>query len=283
MAPGSASQRAVLGRVRALLPSMKPGEAKVAEVFLARAADVVYWSVSDVAEAAGVSTATVVRCAQVLGFRGFHDLKLALNRELGSADVEGSAAGDRDDLLARVMALGARTVADAVELIEPADFAAAVRIMHRAEGVLVAGVGTSAPLAQDASYRFSTIGVRATAPSDPHVQHVTASALTPRDVCLVISHTGSTRETLTVAEAAAHSGAQIVAVTSFLRSPLTQLATVSLVAGTREMFFGLEAMASRLAHMAVLDALIVATAEAEPARARAAFDRYSDAISEHRL
>lgn len=285
--PQAVASRPVLGRIRAQMPSLKPGEAKVAAVLLERPADVVYRSVTEVAEAAGVSTATVVRCAQVLEFRGFHDLKLALNRELGEVDrpraQEGDGDNDRGSLLARVTALGAQTVSQAAVLIDPSAFERAAELLDEADHILVSGVGTSAPLAHDAGYRLSTIGLRSVAPADAHVQHVAAAALTERDVCLVISHTGSTRETLTVADAAVRAGASTIAVTSFLRSPLTEVATVALVAGTREVFFGLEAMASRLAHMAVLDALMVAVAGRSPERAEAALDRYTAAVSEHRL
>lgn len=276
----------MLARIRAQMPSLRPGEAKVAAVVLEQPSEVVYRSVSEVAEIAGVSTATVVRCAQMLEFRGFHDLKLALSRELGEADgptAEPVAGGANGSALVRVTGLGAQTVRQAGELIDEVIFERAAELLDGAGRVLVVGIGTSAPLAQDAAYRLTTIGLRAGGPGDAHLQHVEARTLAKGDVCLLISHTGSTRETLTVADAAVQAGADCVAVTSFLRSPLTEVATVSLVAGTREVFSGLEAMASRLAHMALLDALVVAVAELDPERAATGLGRYTDAISEHRL
>ena len=85
------------------------------------------------------------------------------------------------------------------------------------------------------------------------------------------------------ATAAAAAGATVIAVTSYLRSPLTELATIVLAAGSREMSFRLEAMASRIAHLVVLDALMVAVAEASPERTEKALNRYADVLAEHRL
>ena len=280
--------QAVLANVRAQLPSLQASDARVAQAILDEPDAVVYRSVSEVAEAAETSTATVVRCAQKLGFRGFHDLKLALARERATfAEAARAQAGDAVDPrlvpLAQVVEAGAQTLRDALALVDPEAFGAVAEVLASAEHVLVAGVGTSAPLAADAAYRLATIGVPADAFADVHVQHFHARRLGPDDLCVAISHTGSTRETLEVVGAARAGGAATAAITSFARSPLTELVDHTILAGTREVSFQLEAMASRLAHLALLDALLVATAEHHPERAEAALGSYSDMLGEHRL
>lgn len=282
------THQAVLAQVRTLLPSLQASDARVARVILEEPDAVVYRSVSEVAEAAGSSTATVVRCAQKLGFRGFHDLKLALARERATfAEAARTQAGQTVDprlaSLAQVVDAGAQTLRDALALVDPEAFAAVAEVLANAERVLIAGIGTSAPLAADAAYRLSTIGVVADAYPDGHVQHFHARRLGPDDLCVAISHTGSTRETLEVVSAAQACGATTAAITSFARSPLTELVDHVVLAGTREVSFQLEAMASRLAHLALLDALLVATAEHHPERAEAALGAYSDMLGEHRL
>lgn len=277
--------RWVRPRVEAAMTSLQPGEAKVARVLLDAPDAVIYQSASELAESAGTSTATVVRFAQKLGFKGFHELKLKLAQDLAVFEhqqVE-SAGGTPGSVLARVASAGAQSVADAAALVSPEAFAAAVEFLDRARRVLFVGVGTSFPLVQDAAYRFRTIGIDTDAPPDVHVQHVAARLLRPEDVCVAVSHTGSTRETLMIVEAAKAAGARTVVITSFLRSPLTELADVALTAGSREVSFRLEAMASRLAHMAVVDALLVAVAEKEERRSRLALDLFADVLGEHRI
>lgn len=277
----------VLARVRALLPSLQPSDARVARAVLDHSDAAIYWSVDEMADAAKTSTATVVRCAKKCGFKGYHDLKLALAQELAVFKADDPDAADDGDprttVVRQVTAAGAQTVRDAGALVDPEAFQTIVDAVATARVILFSGVGTSAPLAQDAAYRFAAIGLQTIAPSDVHVQHVSARQLHADDVCIVISHTGQTRETLTVAEAAKAAGAQVVAVTSLARTPLTKLADHAIVAGTREVSFRLEAMASRLAHLAMLDALLVAVAATDDERTQASLALYSDALSEHRL
>jgi RpiR family transcriptional regulator, carbohydrate utilization regulator len=280
--------REVQARIRSRLGSLSETDERVARVFLDQPNVVIYRSASEVGEMADTSSATVVRCAQKLGFKGFHDLKLALANELAVFEEERSSeqpsSGDpRLTVLEQITQAGAESVRDAGALVDPDAFAAVVDAIAKVRKVVFFGVGTSAPLCQDAAYRFAAIGVQTEAPADAHVQHVQARLLTADDLAIVVSHTGSTRETLTAARAAGEAGATVVAITSFATSPLTELADHVIVAGTRDLALGLEAMASRLAHLALLDALLVAAAGRDEARSDAALTKYMDVLGEHRL
>lgn len=274
-------------RVRALVPSMIPSHARVAEVLLADPAAVVHMTVSDLAEAAGTSSSTVVRYCQELGFRGFYDLKIAMAKEAvpsaAQVHMDATAEDSPQEVLRKVLAASAEALRDAVSTVDPVAFERALAALVRAGRVLVVGVGTSFPLAQDAAYRLVMIGVRAEAYPDPQMAHVTASSLTGADLCVAVSHTGLSRETLACVESAKSAGASTVAVTSFARSPLAELVDVALVAGSRETTFRLEAMASRLAHIGVLDALFVAAAFATSDRANRSLSATADVLSSHHL
>jgi RpiR family carbohydrate utilization transcriptional regulator len=275
----------VAAHIRSLRPSLQPSDARVADAVLKDPEVVVYWSVSELAEHAGTSTATVVRCAQKLGFKGFHDLKLALARELGGSEqAVGRPGGDpRLRGLAQVAEAGSKTVREVTALVDPDAYEGAVEALATTKRVLVCGVGTSAPLAQDAAYRLACVGVPADAPADVHVQHVNAGLLDADSLLVAISHTGSTRETLDAVAAAKRAGARTIVITSFARSPITKDADYVIVAGTREVSLQLEAMASRLAHLAIIDGLLVAVSERLGERAQRALQIYSEVLSVHRL
>jgi len=274
--------------IRARQSGLNPAEAKAAAIMLGLADELIYISASDVAARAGAALSTVVRTCQKLGFKGFQDLKIALARERRVA----SPAEFQEDVrptdtpavvLAKVAAATREAVDFGVAHIDPAAFERAVSVLAAAPRVLCLGVGTSGSLAQDAAYRFMWIGLAAEAPADVHVQHVRASLLEPNDVALVVSHTGSTRETVSAAQAAARRGATVVAVTSFARSPLTDAADIVLVAASRETAYRVEALASRIAHLTVIDALWVAIALARGEQAVAFARTVADVISEHRF
>jgi RpiR family transcriptional regulator, carbohydrate utilization regulator len=109
----------------------------------------------------------------------------------------------------------------------------------------------------DASYRFRRIGLPSALVLDPHMQAVSASRLAPGTVALVISHTGRTPETLDAARLAEAAGAKVIALTSSADTPLTALSAVVLLTAPSESSLGAEAMTSRLAHLALIDALCV--------------------------
>jgi DNA-binding MurR/RpiR family transcriptional regulator len=280
--------REVRARIQAHLGTFSGADERVARVFVEQPNVVIYSSAGEVGEMAGASSATVVRCAQKMGFKGFHDLKLALANELAvfeqaREEVPAEAGDPRLAVLAQITRAGAESVRDAGALVDADAFEATVEAIATARRVVFFGVGTSAPLCQDAAYRFAAIGVLAEAPADAHVQHVVARLMSPEDVCVLVSHTGSTRETLAAGEAAREAGAKTIAITSFAASPLTEEADHVIVAGTRELALRLEAMASRLAHLALLDALLVAVAGRDETRSQAALQLYTDVLGSHRL
>jgi DNA-binding MurR/RpiR family transcriptional regulator len=280
--PGSVS-----ATVKGQLDRLTPSERRIAEVMIDTGPDLIYHSVSDIALRAECSLSSVVRCCQSLGFKGFQEFKIALSRD-GRRPVRDvqhglTAADGPMAVLTRVAEAAAEAASSGPELIDAEQFGAAVELLHRARQVLFLGVGTSAPLAQDAAYRLVTIGIQAEAPADVHMQHVKASLLAPGDVAVAVSHTGATRETVSAAKAAKEAGAEVVAVTSFARSPLVDAADLVLVAGALETAYRVEAMASRVGHMVVLDALFVAIALTDQQRADRTLVVTEDVLSSHRF
>lgn len=220
-----------------------------------------------------------------MGYRGYHQLQMALAREVPSEHLQHGDIDPEDPVeivLAKVFAAGARTLTDGVRTVEQHGFRTAVEAISNARRVVFIGVGTSAPLAQDAAYRLRTIGITADAPADVHVQHVATRLLGPEDVCVAISHTGATRETVMALRAARQVGATTIVVTSFSRSPITHLADNVLVTGGPELSFQREAMASRLAHICLLDALYVSVAMLTEARSKSALEATAEVIARHR-
>ncbi|GAA4664133.1 MurR/RpiR family transcriptional regulator [Frondihabitans cladoniiphilus] len=273
-------------RIRAALPSFSPAERRVAEAVLHDPMAVIHLSVSELAAIADSSPATVVRLCVSVGLRGYQDLKITLASESIPSDrrVLGDITADDSvvDIAHKVMDGTARAVSQASRTIDGAALESIVDALLTARRVVFGAVGTSAPLALDTAYRLATIGVDATFAPDVHTQHVTARMMRPGDVFFAISHTGSTFETLATARAAKAAGATTVALTSFSRSPLTEISDRSIVAGSAETSYRVEAMASRIVHLSVLDALFVSLSRrSESSDAHLALTE--DVLIEHRL
>ncbi|WP_028936371.1 MurR/RpiR family transcriptional regulator [Pseudonocardia spinosispora] len=280
--PGS-----VVAHIRAGMPALTARGRRIAQAILDNPLDVIHLTVTDLATATDTSVATVVRFCQDIGLRGFADLKIRLAAETIPPERGLHEDVTADDppptILGKVLTSTATAVTAAAATVDPVAFSRAVTLVRDAGQLLCLGVGTSAPLAQDAGYRFRSAGLPAEAPADAHVQHVTARLLRPGAVCLCFSHTGQTRETLGSVGAAREAGATTIAITSFFNSPLTELVDVALVAGSRETDYRMEAITSRIAHIAVLDALYVAVYLADLDRAKAAQQLAADALTDHRI
>ncbi|GAA1538760.1 MurR/RpiR family transcriptional regulator [Nocardioides humi] len=287
-AASAAAEATAVERIRGVLATLRRSDARVATVLLERGERVGVLSVSDVAELAGTSESTVVRACQRMGFRGYHDAKRQL---VATAAAPGSPddfdqvvpADESGDVLEKVVSSSAGVLRGSLSTLDRAAFAATSRALRQARRILLIGVGPSSPIAQDAAYRLRLLGLTVDAPVDSLTQHLSAGLLSAGDVALVISHTGATRETLASAQTAADRGADVVAITSFARSPLTQLATHALVTGGEGTGVRVEAMASRLAHLAIVDALFVdLSVHADPATL-AHIERGHDIATEHQL
>jgi RpiR family carbohydrate utilization transcriptional regulator len=250
----------VIATIQSLLPSLQPTEQAVASVLLARSAEIVELSSQQVAELAGASRATVVRTCQSLGFSGYQQLRVLLARDAGYSQVEpqnapDGAAGIIDETFRRVAA----SVTTMVALLDGDAVERAVDTLASARRVVVVGNGLSAPLALDAAARFTSIGRAAEAPLDAIGQQITARLLEPADALLVISGSGSNASTLRVADAAAAAGAAVIAVTAFARSPLTQIASISLVVTMPDLTFREEiTLASRLPQAILVEGIVAA-------------------------
>jgi len=270
----------VLERIRAKGSVLSSAAERVAATVRDDPAAVVGMTVADLAARSGTSVGTVIRFCQDIGFKGFQDLKLQLAGDISAqrphpeADV-GMPAG--------VLLETAEALRQAAPAIDAATFDRVVGLLDRANRVMVAGVGTSGPVAADAAYRLQLAGVCTAFTPDAHAQHVAAALLRPGDVCLTVSHTGQTQETLMTTAAARDAGARTVGLCSFARAPLAQHCDEVLVAGSAETSYRLEALTSRFVHLAVVDALYVALSEASPRRAEAAQSTVLAAVARHRL
>ena len=278
---------APLARLRAMAPSLPPSDRRAAEVIAEWGEEVLAHSITEVAQAANVAESTVIRACKRLGFAGFQDLKLAIARDrrpqLELVADEITAQDSVSDVVAKLFAASAAVLSEAATSVNAQALAAVIDAVVAADRVLFTGMGPSSPMTQDAAYRFRCLGIKVDAPVDSLTQHLAARLLAPGDVCVVISHTGATRETLPMVEAARKAGAVTAAVTSYARSPLTSAVDHALVAGGRQLGFRVEAMASRLAHLCVLDALYVGVAMRTEPQVLDTLTLHHEIATEHQL
>jgi DNA-binding MurR/RpiR family transcriptional regulator len=254
----------MLDRLRAVRGALSPTSGRIADVILKHAAEVVHMSVTEVAERAKASEGSVVGLCQQLGARGFQQLKIALARDLVQPVQFIHEDLDRDDdtatVIDKIFRSGQQALQDTRKVIDTQAMARAVRAILKAERVEVYGIGSAAPIAEDANYRLLRIGIDSKVIVDSHLQVISATLAGPRVAVLTVSHSGSTHETVAATRIAKEAGATTICITNYGKSPLQAHADVVLHTMARETKFRTEAMTSRIAQLAIVDALIACLA-----------------------
>lgn len=239
----------------------------MAEVLLAAPDGVIHESVGRLAMSADTSPATIVRLSRRLGYEGFAALKIAMAQEAGGTNQFGlPAAGSEQggSLYCQIMASDAQSIRSGAQALDPEEFTRTYTAIATAREVLFAGVGASAALAGLAAFRFVALGVRASSSPDALNQHLRAGTLAAGDVCVAISHTGESRDTIEAVATAGRAGAHTVGITSFAGSPLTEAVDSCLICADEEDTTRRELFANPVAIISVLGALHAAVAMSLP-------------------
>jgi len=256
-------QSALLSRISAGRDTLRKSERAVADFVLTQPNDVLQLSIAELADGAGVSQPTVARFASALGFSGFREFKLRLAQSLASgmpfvhqdvgpddtADTVGPKVFDRT--------IGA--LLDVRNHLDTARLGQAIRLIAKARRLDFYGVGNSGIVALDGQHKFFRYGLPTAAHVDTHTMLMAATVLGRGDVAVAVSATGRTTDMLAAAEIARDAGASLIAITAGA-SPLARLASVTLAVDVPEDPDVYTPMLSRIAHLAVVDALAVGVA-----------------------
>src|SRR5919107_4889150 len=281
----------VLVRVRTLLPEFTGALQRVAEQVLTDPAAASRATIVELAERSGTSPATVTRFCRALGFDGYADLRLGIAAETGRARSAGWTVdigreiqpGDPlSRVLGQIMAADTQAMHDTAALLDLAEVERAADAIAHASRVDIYGASGSALVGGEMQFSLHRIGVATWAWTDVHNGLASAALLKAGDVALGISHSGQTRETIEMlAEAGSH-GATTVALTSFPRSPLAEVADIILLTASQATTFRPDALSARHPQLVVLDLLYIAVAQRTHDRAHAAFQRTAQAVAGHK-
>jgi RpiR family transcriptional regulator, carbohydrate utilization regulator len=282
-----ASLSGVLNRIRVIRGSLPPTAGRIADFFTEHATAVVNMSVTEVAERCEASDGSVVTFCQQLGARGFQQMKIALARDLVAPvqfiHEDLTVEDDLETVAKKIFHSGVEAIQDTLKALSIGELSRAIAAIRAAHRVEVFGIGSAAPIAEDANYRLLRIGIDSRVSVDSHVQAIAGSRCTSQSTTLTISHSGSTQETLEATRLAKEAGATTIVVTNFGRSPLLQHADIVLHTLARETQFRSEAMTSRIAQLAVIDTLIAGVALADYDRSVAVLNGTFEVLASKRV
>ncbi|NMA61323.1 MAG: MurR/RpiR family transcriptional regulator [Firmicutes bacterium] len=256
--------RGGLVRIRSVYQTLAPAERKVADYIFENYEQVIYLSVTQLAEGVGVGDSTVIRFCQNAGFRGYQELKLVLARDLvePSEDLSGGITFDDSlEVMARkVSSANKNALEDTTKMLDLVELERAIEALVQARKIEFYGVGASGITALDAKNRFMRLGLICDAATDSHIQMMSAAVLDERDVVMGISFSGSTKDVVQVVNKAKERGATAICLTAYARSPLANEADIKLINASVETPLGSGALRSKIAQLHILDLLYTGVA-----------------------
>jgi DNA-binding MurR/RpiR family transcriptional regulator len=275
-----------LGKIRSFYARFSEKEKKIADYILNSPDKIIHCTINEVAEDLNVADATVFRFCKRIGFKGYQAMKIALASEIitpiKQIHEEITELDSIKTVSEKVFKSNIRTLENTLQIMESASIHKAVELLHNADKVEFYGTGGSAVIAMDAFHKFIRTGIKAFAFPDSHFQLMSASQLTKNDVAVVISHSGTNKDTINILNTANERGAKTIGITSFPKSPLSQNANVCLYTSSEETEYRSEALASRIAQLSLIDALFVNLMILNKDKAKTALEKIRDAITDTR-
>lgn len=251
-------------RIQGTYSSLRTAEQRVADFILKHAEELIYLTVTELAERTQTSESTVVRLCQKIGYKGYQEFKIMLARDLvGPTETVYEEIDKGDSLSAlknKIFQANAQALKDTIEVLSDDELVRAVAALATARRVEIYGIGGSAPLALDAYHKFMKLGISCVWLSDSDLMAMSSALLGTGDVVLGISHTGASRDVCDAMENALNAGATTICITHRATSPITKVANVKLFTAAKETAFGSDATSSRIAQLTIIDTLFAGIA-----------------------
>jgi len=244
-------------QIKILYEEMGRAEKKIADWIIANPGKLIPLSISELAYQCKCSEATIVRFARRLGFDGYQALKISLAREDNARDVSESIKPEDSsfEVFEKVCNDIYCSLERTKKVLNPDAMSLAADKILAANKVITLGLGNSASVAVDMSHKFLRAGCNAVAYTDNHMQAIAASHLSEGDVAVGVSHSGSSKDIVDALRIARSRGAATIAVTNFGKSPILKVSDIVLQTVSDETEYSILALNSRIAQLAIVDAL----------------------------
>ncbi|MDI1463109.1 MurR/RpiR family transcriptional regulator [Catellatospora sp. KI3] len=282
----------LVASVRAVLPSLTPSAQVIARLILDDPATVARSTITELSANSGVSEATIVRTARMLGFSGYAPLRLALAAAAARAEPDRLVPGDLgltdplSDVIAKVTRSEIEALSDTAAQLNPDQLDTVISAAIAARRIDIYGVSASGLVAADMAQKLLRIGMSGHAFTDVHLALTSAALLRKGDLAIGISTSGETPDIIEPLRQAGLAGATTVAITNNPWSNLARTADHTLVSAGRETSFRPGAMASRISQLLLVDCLFVGITQRTFATSEQALkltrEAVSDYMAEHR-
>lgn len=235
-------QKTIFERIQSALPHISDAKRSVAEYLLENWQEVAFITAARIARQVGVSESVVVRFCQDLGYGGFPDLQDSLQQILrhrlsGVSDVSmdsqeslSKESKHSSDLINKVFNLTYKNLQAALQSNTNDFFENALNLIFGARRIAVVASRNTAGPAKILSVHLNEVftNTQFLSPGqDDLFDHL--RSMTNQDLLITLGLPAYRRQTVQAAQFAAGRGVPQIAITDSMKSPLSQLAKVTLL------------------------------------------------------
>lgn len=236
-------EKSVLDIICASLDSFFESERKIGTYIIQHTAEVVDMTVGELAQACGVSDASVSRFCKKINMKGFHHLKITLAKEISEKGIEEEevsnhiSVNDIEQSLKNILANKVTEITQTVSMMDAKQLSEILNKLNMARTVQFFAVGNTIPVAIDGAFKLNQIGIPAVSGTIWETQIGYTYNMTAEDVVIAISNSGESTAVLRALEAAKSAGATTLSITNSEKSSAAQLSDYHITTATREKLF----------------------------------------------
>ena len=236
---------------------MGKAEKRIADWIFKNSGKIISLSIIQLAEQCNCGEATIVRFAKRLGLNGFQELKFSLSNENGGSPVSTHICPEDSafEMYKKVCEDIYLSLEKTQHSLSEELIGEAAEKICKADKIVIFGLGNSSAIAIDASHKFMRAGLNAVAYTDNHMQVIAASHLKKTDVAIGISHSGSSKDVVEALRIAKEHNATTISITNHGKSPILKQSDIVLATSSEETQYNILALNSRIAQLAIIDAL----------------------------
>ncbi|MGO2696288.1 MAG: MurR/RpiR family transcriptional regulator [Bavariicoccus seileri] len=218
--------KSILITIQSKLTNFSSTEVRIAQFILDNPTEIPHLNTAELAEKTGTSPSSVVRFARKIGLKGYTELQMELTRVESIDERLYDEINPKDNTTTLKQKLALRinhSITTTSESLSNKALDQVVTAIESASHVIVYGLGASGLVAQDFVQKFGRVGKATHFITDTHQVAVEIENQLPKPLFFVISHSGETKEAITLAKIARDRGLKVVTLTSNATSQLYAL------------------------------------------------------------
>lgn len=246
--------------MKTIYPEMTDSEKQIADFILGNPERIYNLNIQLLAKILKISSPTVFRFAQKLGFKGFKDFKVEIVKDMavefnlatgGEIEENASVANIAKNIFEKIIS----SLNETLSLINFDELLKATEAINLAKRLLFFAVSSSLSVAYDSYFNFLRAGFNCFFDMDSYIQRIISTQCGKKDVAIGISFSGESIEVVDCLKNAKEEGATTICVTTFTNSSITKFSDIKLFTAPVRYEFQKIDLPSKKAQTALLDVM----------------------------